>query len=193
MNNFTSATFNKFESLPYIPYKIAAKLLENDNLFKLLKYNNYECLSEPNLTMEEKADMIWKDQTNMADFYVYLTNVEPDELINSKTILKIYKYDNNPITPMMSTISYRLDILCGTKNALVNYNGVPCPRLDMIEMEILNSLNGEDVAGVGYLQFNHELSRSCRSMMTIGNNYTFTGTTMVMATQLSVDPYDSGC
>lgn len=185
--------FNKFEFLPYIPYKIAVKLLENENLFKLLKYNDYECISKPNLTYDEKIAMIWKDQSNMADYYLYLTNIEPDELIKSKTILKIYKYDTLPVSPMISTISYKIDILCGTKNTLVNYNGVPCSRLDTIEMEILKSLNGEDVAGVGYLQFNHELSRLSRSMMTIGNNYTFTGTTMVMSTQLGVSPNTTRC
>lgn len=190
--NITSK-FNKFESLPYIPYKIAVKLLENENLFKLLKYNDYECLSKPNLTYDEKIGMIWKNQSNMADYYLYLTNVEPDELTNSKTILKIYKYDSLPISPMISTISYRIDVLCGVKNALVDYDEVPCSRLDTIEMEILKSLNGEDVAGVGYLQFNHDLSRLSRSTMTIGNNYTFTGTTMVMSTQLGVFPNVERC
>lgn len=82
-------------------------------------------------------------------------------------------------------MAYKFDVLYGTKNALVDYQGVPCNRGDVIEMELMKTLNGADVAGVGLMQFNHELSRLSRSMMTIGNNDTFTGITIVMATQLA--------
>lgn len=177
--------FNKFTTLPFIPYKIVVALTKNENLFKLLKYNTYDCLSMPNLTQDEKISMIWKDNDDMHNFNVFLTNIEANELVASKNILKIYKYDTLPENSVISTIVYRFDILYGTKNALVDYEGVPCSRGDCIEMEILKTLNGEDVAGVGYLQFNHELSRLCRSSMSIGNNLTFTGTSLIMATQLA--------
>ena len=41
------ASFNKFTSLPFIPYKILVALMDNDNFFKLLKYNTYDALSSP--------------------------------------------------------------------------------------------------------------------------------------------------
>lgn len=177
--------FNKFTGLPFIPYRIVEKLTENENLFKLLKYNTYDCLGSDNLTLDEKLAMVWKDQPNMEDYNIFLTNIEANELSDSKTFLKIYKYDMLPDNPVLSTVAYKFDVLYGTKNALVEYQGVPCNRSDVIEMEIMKTLNGADVAGVGMLQFNHELSRLCRSMMTIGNNDTFTGTTIIMATQLA--------
>ena len=45
----------------------------------------------------------------------------------------------------------------------------------------------------GKLQFNHDLSRLCRSTLNIGNNYTFTGTSIVMATQLADLGGDDSC
>ncbi len=177
--------FNKFTGLPFIPYRIVEALTENENLFKLLKYNTYDCLSAENLTLDEKLAMVWKDQPEMEEYHIFLTNIEANELSDSKTFLKIYKYDMLPDNAVLATVAYKFDVLYGTKNALVDYQGVPCNRGDVIEMELMKTLNGADVAGVGLMQFNHELSRLSRSMMTIGNNDTFTGTTIVMATQLA--------
>lgn len=187
------ASFNKFLTLPFIPYRIVVALTQNDNFFKLLKYNTYNALSMPNLTEDEKLQLICKDFDDMHNYNIFLTNVEPNELVNSKTILKLYRYDTLPINYIVSTVSYRFDILYGTKNALVDYQGVPCPRVDVMEMELMKTLNGADVAGVGKLQFNHDLSRLCRSTLNIGNNYTFTGTSIVMATQLADLGGDDSC
>lgn len=187
------ASFNKFLTLPFIPYRIVVALTQNDNFFKLLKYNTYDALSMPNLTEDEKLQLICKDFDDMQNYNIFLTNIEPNELVNSKTILKLYRYDTLPINHIVSTISYRFDILYGTKNALVEYQGVPCPRVDLMEMELMKTLNGADVAGVGKLQFNHDLSRLCRSTLNIGNNYTFTGTSIVMATQLADLGGDDSC
>lgn len=187
------AKFNKFTSLPFIPYRIIVALMKNDNFFKLLKYNTYDALSKPNLTDDEKAEMICKDDNNMHDFNIFLTNIEPNELVKSKTILKLYRYDTMPDNGFLSTICYKFDILYGTKNAMVDYEGVPCARVDVMEMELMKTLNGADVAGVGLLQFNHELSRLSRSTLNIGNNYTFTGTSIIMATQLADVQGDGLC
>ncbi len=178
------ANFNKFTSLPFIPYKIIVALMENDNFFKLLKYNTYNALSKPALTDDEKSELICTDVDDMQNYNIFLTNVEPNELVSSKTILKLYRYDTLPDNTALATICYRFDILYGAKNALVSYKGVPCSRADVMEMELMKTLNGADVAGVGLLQFNHDLSRLSRSTLNIGNNYTFTGTSIVMATQI---------
>lgn len=185
--------FNKFFSLPFIPYRIVVELAKNDNFFKLLKYNTYDALNRDDLTEDEKLSLVCKDFDDMHNYNVFLTNVEPNELVDSKTILKIYRYDTLPDNPILSTVCYRFDILYGTKNALVDYQGVPCARVDVMEMELMKTLNGADVAGVGTLQFNHELSRLCRSTLNIGNNYTFTGTSIIMATQIADVQGDNTC
>ena len=187
------ASFNKFTSLPFIPYRIIVELTKNDNFFKLLKYNTYNALSMPNLSEDEKLELICRDFDDMHNYNIFLTNIEPNELVSSKTILKLYRYDTLPENQVLSTICYKFDILYGTKNALVEYQGVPCPRVDLMEMELMKTLNGADVAGVGFLQFNHDLSRLCRSTLNIGNNYTFTGTSIVMATQMADVGKDDIC
>ena len=65
----------------------------------------------------------------------------------------------------------------------MEYNGLPCNRGDVFESELMQTLNGIDVAGVGLLQFNHGLSTLSRSGMNLGNNKTFSGISIVMAVQ----------
>ena len=41
------AMYNDFLSMPYIPYRIIEYLAyNNENLWKILKYNTYDCLSQ---------------------------------------------------------------------------------------------------------------------------------------------------
>ena len=67
----------------------------------------------------------------------------------------------------------------------MEYNGIPCNRGDVVEAEILKTLNGADVGGVGMLQFNTKLSTASRSSLNLGNSKTFTGTSLVLSVELS--------
>lgn len=184
---------NIFTSMPFIPYKIIMALMENDNFCKLLYYNTMDALSKPNLTDTQKRDLIWNgDITRTDDFNIFLTNVQPNEEIENRTIMKLYRYDSDPINLFRAVVCYRFDVLFGSKIPLVYYQGVPCNRGDVIEMEIMRSLNNQDVAGVGLLQYNAGLSNLSTSRVGIGNNYTFTGLTIVMATEI-IDERSNSC
>lgn len=176
---------NKFTTMPYIPYKIIMALLENDNFCKLIYYNTIDALTCPNLSMKEKKNLIWTGQDNMDDYNIFMTNVQPNEETINRTILKVYRYNTSPSNNVRAVVSYAFELLYGTKMPLVNYNGVTCNRGDVIEMEIMKTLNGEDVAGVGFMQYDNRLSALCNSRVGVGNNYTFTGLMIVMATQVS--------
>ena len=168
-------------------------LLENDNFCKLIYYNTMDALDKPNLTIEQKRGLIWDGSKDRMDNYnIFLTNVQPNEEIDNRTIMKVYRYTNDPVTNVRAVVTYAFDILFGSKIPLVKYKGITCNRGDVIEMEIMRTLNGQDVAGVGYMQFNDDLTALCRSSVGVGNNYTFTGVTIVMATQL-MDYEDGDC
>ena len=65
--------FNNFAMLPSVPYNIIMTLAQNnENIFKMLKYNTYDCLSQPNLTFEEKMEMIYKNQDQQQDYRIFL-------------------------------------------------------------------------------------------------------------------------
>lgn len=187
-----NAINNKFLSMPFIPFKIVMALLENDNFCKLIYYNTIDALDRPDLTIAQKRAMIWDGQDDMEHYNIFLTNVQPNEETENRTVVKVYRYVTDPINRNIATVAYAFDILFGSKIPLVRYNGITCNRGDVIEMEIMKTLNGEDVAGVGYLQYDNDLTALCRSRVGVGNNYTFTGLSIIMATQIA-DAEGSGC
>lgn len=184
---------NTFSSMPFIPYRIVVALMENDNFCKLIYYNTIDALDKPNLTDEQKRKLIWDGDISRTDkYYIFLTNVQPNEEIENRTVVKLYRYDTDPTDLFGAIVCYRFDVLFGSKIPLVNYKGVLCNRGDVIEMEIMKTLNNQDVAGVGNLQFNGDLSALATSKVGIGNNYTFTGLSIVMATQI-FDKREQSC
>lgn len=187
------AGYNTFANMPFVPYKIIEHLAtKNETIWKLLKYGEYDALSHPNLSLNEKLEMIWKGQADTQNYNVFFTklleNAEPD----AKTILKIYKFVTEPTDTLIANVSYEFDILYGGKLSIVDYDGVPCNRGEVFETELLRTLNGSNVGGVGMLQFNRRLSSFSKSMMNIGNNKTYIGNSVIMTTQMGSVAND-GC
>lgn len=177
--------FNLYQGMPFIPYKIIQYLaLNNENIWKILKYDDYDCLSKPNLTLAEKMDLVWNRQGNQEDYNVFFTQLVENSILESTTILKIYKIITTPRDSIHGVAGYEFDILYGGKIALIDYDGIPCNRGDVMESEILQTLNGADVGGVGLLQFNAKLTSMSRSNLNLGNSKTFTGTSLIMGVEL---------
>lgn len=183
-----SVTFNSFKTMPFIPYNIVSHLAQDpkaDNLFKLLKYPSYDALSKPSLTLQEKIEMINKNQSMQNEYNIFLSRLIEDEQTKEQSILKIYKAETVPTNAQVAVVCYEFDIMCGAKTTVVDYDNIPVSRLDLMESIILESLNGADVNGVGVLQFNRKLTSSCRSSIGIGNNSNYIGTALVMGVLVS--------
>lgn len=188
------AMYNKYISMPYIPYRIIEYLANNnENLWKILKYNTYDCLSEDDLTFEEKMELVWSHEANQEDYNIFLTALVENMIPVSGTIIKIYKEMTLPRNHINAVAGYEIDILYGGKIALVEYNGIPCNRGDVCEAEILSTLNGVEVDGVGKLEFSMKKLGSSRSSLNIGDNKSFTGTSLLMGVDISDIGDNSSC
>lgn len=188
------AMYNKYISMPYIPYRIIEYLANNnENLWKILKYNTYDCLSEDDLTFEEKMELVWSHEANQEDYKIFLTALVENMIPISGTIIKIYKEMTLPRNHINAVAGYEIDILYGGKIALVEYNGIPCNRGDVCEAEILSTLNGVEVDGVGKLEFSMKKLGSSRSSLNIGDNKSFTGTSLLMGVDISDIGDNSSC
>jgi len=181
--------YNSLANLPEAPYKILTYLAtNNENIWKMIKYNSYDALTKPNLTLKEKLDFVWKDG-KQEDFSVFFTNLVEDAICDSKCILKIYQYYIHAEPNVyVSTPIYAFDFLYGGKMSLVEYNKIPANRGDVFVHEILKTLNGVNIGGVGLLSFSSDLSRYSASRSVIGNSKTFTGVNLYLSTLMG----DSG-
>lgn len=177
-----SAVYNNFTELPQVPYKLITYLAENnDRLFKLLKYNTPDALDMPDLTFDEKLDLLYVDEGSDADKRLFLKPLIGDEMTDADSQIRIYKTSVSPINAMNAVVSYRFDFITGNKISLVYDNGIPCPRLDLLETEILNTFNGVDLFGTGEFQFSRDLSTTDKQVFAMSNSKGFFGTYLVMS------------
>lgn len=175
-------TFNKFTTLPSVPYKILSYLAENnERIFKALYYQGSDALDQPDLTLEQKLDMIYVDEGKEIDKHLFLKPLIGEEMIDSVTQLRLYKYGISPTDAMTSVITYRFDIITGSKVSLIYDNNIPISRLDFIETELLNTLNGIDLFGTGKFQFNRDLSTQDKQILTLSNSKNFFGSILLMS------------
>lgn len=174
--------FNKFTTLPSVPYKILSYLAENnERIFKALYYQGLDALDQPDLTLEQKLDMIYVDEGKEIDKHLFLKPLIGEEMIDSVTQLRLYKYGISPTDAMTSVITYRFDIITGSKVSLIYDNNIPISRLDFIETELLNTLNGIDLFGTGKFQFNRDLSTQDKQILTLSNSKNFFGSILLMS------------
>lgn len=185
--------FNSLSRLPSIPYTIIKYLALNDEIiWKLLKYSDYDALSKPDLTFKEKMALVWKTGSQ-EKYNVFLTNLTEDAITESKTIFKLYHYYTHAKELYLGTVVYAFDCLYGGTMALVEYNGIPVSRGDLFVNRILAVLNGADVGGVGKLTFFDDMSRYDLARSTIGNSKTFTGVQLYMSVNVGDTGEVVGC
>lgn len=187
-------TFNKFTTLPSVPYKILSYLAENnERIFKALYYQGSDALDQPDLTLEQKLDMIYVDEGKEIDKHLFLKPLIGEEMIDSVTQLRLYKYGISPTDAMTSVITYRFDIITGSKVSLIYDDNIPISRLDFIETELLNALNGLDLFGTGKFQFNRDLSTQDKQILTLSNSKNFFGSILLMSVRwINVQGEDCG-
>ena len=186
--------FNSLSALPKIPYVIMEYLALNEEIFwKVIKYNTYDALSKPDLTFQEKMALIWAKDDKQEKYSVFFTNLVEDAITKSKPIMKLYKFFVDTENLYLANVVYQIDFLYGGDMAMGDYNGIPVSRDDLLVQRILETLNGTYVGGVGMLQFNTQMSRYSSIKTTIGNDKTFTGSSLYMVTQVGDAGAGYGC
>lgn len=187
--------FNSLSALPTSCYAILEYLATDPNaedLWKMMKYADYKALSKPNLTMQEKLDMIWKEGPQ-EKYSIFMTNLIEDAMANSKCILKIYDYFIHAENLYSSVVVYAFDFLYGGEMSLVDYYGKPVPRGDLFVHKMLQCLNGVEIGGIGKLMFFNDQSRYDLVKTTIGDSKKFTGVQLFMSTEMGDIGVQSEC
>lgn len=187
--------YNSLSGMPKIAYNILtylAKSPDAENLWKMLKYNDYDALSHDDLTMTEKLDMIWK-YGKQEDYSVFFTNLVEDAVPVSRSILKIYNYYDQPKELYQAVSVYAFDFLFGGQMSMVDYNGFPVNRGDLFISTVLAVLNGTEVGGVGKMTWLDDMSRYCLAKSVVGDERRFTGVQLFIAVTVGDTGVKYGC
>lgn len=171
--------YNKFNNFSELPYNILTHLVfNNENLWKLLKYNTPDALSKPNLTTEEKTSMIYDGVGDSEEYNVFRSPFLDEAFTKQTSQLRIYSTTINPDNRSYGTIDFAID--CLTHIKLININGCKS-RVEYMVEEVLKTLNGQEINGVGKLFFDSEESSYDSARLSIFNNRYFLGFQIIMS------------
>ena len=153
--------YNKFKQYPLTSYNIFQYLMNNEEqLWKILKYSDADAWNRPNLTMAEKASMIYAGQPNETEYRGFLDLGQDNSWTIEACFLRIAPLVLLGSTYVYGHMSIACELYCHYKiSTLSNYTS----RLDYGTQRILEALNGADISDVGRLYFDTKASSEARS------------------------------
>lgn len=186
--DFDRVAYNKFTGFSNLCYNILAYLMvENESLWKLLKYNTTDALSKPDLTLKEKRSLIYNGIGDSEGYNVFRCPFVDDAFTKEVSQIRIYALTVKPENRSVSTIDLAID--CITHVKLVNLDGAQ-NRAELMVEEVLKTLNGQDINGVGKLFFDARESMYDAARSSIFNNRYFFGFQIVMSVKFGdLDTY----
>lgn len=165
-NRLNRMKFNTFDKLSEVPNKIVMEYLwKNENIWKLLYYTLDENkkpipkpLEMPNLTAKQKRGLIYQGVGSVADCRVFFTMFPQNEEINDQIQqLRIYRSRILPSDSFKSGVAWKFDLPCHFGVQTIVVDNIIRNRADVLQEEIIATLNGVEVGGVGALQFSYDM------------------------------------
>lgn len=137
-------TQRRFEVMGEDIFKIVERILNNQNLLKLIKYTNNDPLNQPDLTQEEKDKLLHKN--------ILITPKIPDEDQdkNCYIVILLDEYIVDSQNADFKQAKIRFDVLCPMDRWVINANSLR-PYLMMNEID--KDFNEKKLAGIGNLSF----------------------------------------
>ncbi len=180
MTDINAGSYAYYPDYDVVPYRCVKYLMEQDDIiWRLIKYNSPDAWDEtrfPNLTMQEKAALIYAGSDNTSDFRVFMDRGQPD--VNTLEIcqIRISNYSIFPENRVVGTMSVIFEVYPHYKvNHLSNYR----TRGDMIMKRLIQVFNGSSIAGIGKLYFDRIASESTRQET--GGQLPYLGKWMIMS------------
>ena len=184
MDCCNESSYNQYDGLQNFTLLIIQHLmLNNEDIWKLLKYDTQDALEKPNLTREEKAKLIYHGASggDMDDYRVFRTPYLDDLTTNQQAQLRVYLESITPDTRLYGTVDVNIEVICHVKMIELNdYQN----RAESIVWQVIKTLNGADVGGIGKLFFDRNGSFYDLIKMNRYNNRNFYGYTITMSTKM---------
>lgn len=184
MDCCNESSYNQYDGLQNFTLLIIQHLmLNNEDIWKLLKYDTQDALEKPNLTREEKAKLIYPGASggDMDDYRVFRTPYLDDLTTNQQAQLRVYLESITPDTRLYGTVDVNIEVICHVKMIELNdYQN----RVESIVWQVIKTLNGADVGGIGKLFFDRSGSFYDLIKMNRYNNRNFYGYTITMSTKM---------
>jgi len=150
-------SYNTYSSIPTISYNIISYLIaNNETIFKLLYYNDPNAwrsdTDHPNLTKSQKGSLIFDGIKPQTECRIFMDTGNDDSWQVESTQLRISVVKGVPTNHVFGYITVGFEIYSHYKiNTLSNYQ----PREMIILQQLIETLNGKDIDGIGTLFFDY--------------------------------------
>lgn len=139
------ATQRRFAVMGDNLFKIASKLMTNNKLCRLLKYQDPNPLDE---TLHEDVDGF-----DLLHKQIIIIPKFPENGIESSFVLAVFdNFTINPANADFKLVRIRFDVVCPYTEWVINENSL---RPYLIMEEIDKMFNQANLSGIGKLQFTH--------------------------------------
>jgi len=149
-------SYNNFDTFPLTAYNVIAHLIENNELiWKLLKYDDANAwksdAEHPNLTKAEKGALIYDGQFLKLNNYRVFLDIGQDQAFTKEAcILRVSPVDLYATNYVYGDLVLGLEVYCHYEiNTMSNYQ----TRTDKVTQQLIETLNGVEIEGVGQLFF----------------------------------------
>lgn len=153
--------YNRFTHIPNFSMNIINYLIDNnETIWKLLKYETNDALSKPNLTTDEKTNLIYSGMSKVDNpedykdaekgYRVFTKGMSTDAIVEACSQLHIYVGNVIPRDHIVSNIDMYIQII--SHNGILvldNYQN----RNEVMLQQILSTLNGAEIQGITNLSF----------------------------------------
>lgn len=152
--------YNDFQCFNQISYTCIKHMMdENELVWKLLKYTSPDAWNKPDLTQEEKAQLIYAGQQDSSKYNVFMDGKQPDVLVEEVTLVRIMPHYAMGYNRTIGVIEVSMEIFSHYKiNHLSNYT----TRIDTIAGELLALFNGVNIGILGLMAIDRMIDQSSR-------------------------------
>lgn len=157
--------YNTFTNISKVPNIIIMDyLFYNENIWKLLYYTADEKgnpiakpLDMPNLTSKQKRNLIYQGIDDVTKCRVFLSNFPVEEEF-SETVqqLRIFRDRILPSNSFLSNVAWSFELPCHNSIQTIIVDNTIMNRVDLLQEEIVKTLNGVHIGGIGTLMFSYD-------------------------------------
>lgn len=151
---------NNFTLFPLLSYNCINYLIDNNELiWKLLYYNDVHAYksddNHPNLTKIQKGELIYDGIKKETDCRIFMDSGQDYSWSERACFLRITPLRLRSLNNIVGNVSMGFEIYCHYGiNQLSNYT----TRLNVITQQLIETLNGAEIGGLGRLYFDSRSS-----------------------------------
>jgi len=163
----TYNAYNEYQQIRSMEYSIISHLiLNNDEIWKILNNASSNCLSGANLTTEQKGALIYQGQPDSTPYRVFLQPFTDDSFNEQQSQIRIYTSYIKPTNRVYGLIDFGIEVM--SHNKICTLDGYENRNVVLMQ-QIIETLNGSDINGVGLLTFDYSRSTNNRANIALFN------------------------